>query len=199
MKRMFTFLFALFLSMGLVSFANAAPRHSIDFSGKKIINLAVIPYINVSGDESDYVLDSLKSDYTDYFANSGFKVISKEDTETAMTAAEYVAGDNVIASDEALKSIAENANADFVIAMEVEEISTSREDEFPKTKLIAKVKLLYKIYNKSEDKAHQFRIATTKDNKATLAEVGPKHAVKIALNQALERGNHRLIEIINMK
>jgi len=199
MKKMLTLIFALFLSIGFLSFANAAPRHSIDFSGKKIINIVLMPYINVSGDESNYVLDSLKSDYTDYFANNGFKVVSKEIAEAAMTTAEYIASDNIIASDEVLQSIAENANADFVIAMEVEEISTSREDEFPKTKLTAKVKLLYKIYNKSENKVYQFRIATTKDNKATLAEVGPKYAVKTALNQALERGNHRLIEIINIK
>lgn len=199
MKKIFTFIFAVFLSVGFVSYTNAAPRHSIDFSGKKIINLAVVPYINVSGEETSYILDSLKSNYTDYFANNGFKVILKEKIEEAMTSAEYNANDNIIASDEALKSIAENSNADFVIAMEVEQILTSREDDFPKTKLTAKVNLLYKIYNKSEDKVYRFRITTSKDNKATLAEVGPKYAIKTALEQALERGNHRLIEIINIK
>lgn len=197
MKKNFIFAMFLLFALGIISSATAAPRHSIDFSGKKIINLTVVPYINTSGADSGYVLDSLKSDYTDYFANNGFKVASRESTEEAMTKAEYIISDNIIASAETLKSISENMNADIVIAMEVEEISTSREDEFPKTKLTAKIKLLYKIYKKSDDKVYQFRIATTKDNQATLADVGPKHAVKTALDQALERGNHRLLEIIN--
>lgn len=197
MKKLFTFLFSLVLTLGIISAVNAAPRHSIDFSGKKIISLAVIPYINNSNDMSDYIRDSLSNEYTNYFANSGFKVISKESTEEELNNAGYIIADNVIAPENVLKSVAEYTHSDFVIAMEVEEISTSRDDEFPKTKLTAKVKLLYEIYKKSEDRTYRFRIATTKDNKATLAEVGPKYAIKTALDQALERGNHRLIEIIN--
>lgn len=199
MKKIFIFILALILSVGTLAVAGAAPRYSIDFSGKKIITLAQVPYINISGDESSYVLDSLKEGYTDYFAKEGFKVISKENTLNALSGNDYVEGDNIIASDEVLKAVAENIGADYIIAMEVEEIATSREDEFPKTKLIARVKLLYKVYEAAENKVYPFRITTSRDNKATLAEVGPKYAVKAALNQALERGNHRVIEIINGK
>ena len=199
MKRIFAFVVALFLTVATISAANAAPRHSIDFSGKKIITLAAIPYINVSGDESSYVLDSLKEGYTDYFAKEGFKIVPRENTLNALSLSDYIEGDNIIASDEVMRSVAENTKADFVIAMEVEEIAISREDEFPKTKLTAKIKLLYKIYDAAGSKIYPFRITTSRDNKATLAEVGPKYAVKNALNQALERGNHRLIEIINGK
>lgn len=199
MKKFFNMMFALFLIFEAITVANAAPRHSIDFSGKKIITLANVPYINVSGDESSYVLGSLKEGYTDYFAKEGFKIVPRENTLNALSLNDYIEGDNIIASDEVLKGVAENTKSDFVIAMEVEEISVSREDEFPKTKLTAKVKLLYKIYDVAENKIYSFRITTSRDNKATLAEVGPKAAVKLALNQALERGNHRLIEIINGK
>ena len=86
-----------------------------------------------------------------------------------------------------------------MIAMEVEEISTLRFDDFPNVKITAKVKLLYEIYKKSDDNFSQFRIATSRDNKTVIADVGPKRAIDNALKQALNRGNHRLIEIINSK
>lgn len=197
MRKIFTFVFALFFMVGLSAVSNAAPRHSIDFSGKKQVRLAVIPYINLSGDISTYVLDDLRNGYTDYFAKEGFGVVPKEKVDEALRDIEYNTADNIIATEETLKVVAEKTNADFVIAMEVEEISTVREDNFPNVKITAKIKLLYEIYQKSGDKFNQFRIATSRDNKAVLADVGPKYAVDNALRQSLDRGNNRLIEIIN--
>ncbi|MBR3723127.1 MAG: hypothetical protein IKN12_10275 [Selenomonadaceae bacterium] len=197
MKKIFSLFAALLLTVAAVSVAGAAPRHSIDFSGKKIIKIAVVPYVNTSGETASYVFDSLRSGYTDYYANEGFRVVPTEDMEKALVEIEYNEFDNMLATESVLKKAAEKTKADIVIAMEIDEIDTFREDAFPKTKITAKVKLIYEIYKKSDDKFYQFKIATSYDNKATLAEVGPKHAVKTALEKALARGNHRVIEIIN--
>ena len=199
MKKLFGAFVVLLMTVTFISAANAAPRHSIDFSGKKIIKLAVVPYVNTSGETASYVLDSLKAGYTDYYANEGFRVIPTEDMEKALVQSEYNEFDNMLATESVLKNIAEKTKSDIVIAMEIDEIDTFREDAFPKVKITAKVKLIYEIYKKSEDKFYQFKIATSYDNKATLADVGPKHAVKSALDKAIDRGNHRVIEIINRK
>jgi len=150
MKRILiiTILCLFVISMSVVAFA-AEPVNSQENTYKKV---AIIPYINSTEEKKGYVKEIIDSKYTELYSNKNFQMIPEVDVLKALNSTGFSIANMELPEKDILAAVAKETNADYVIAMEVSQLITTRHMSFFQTKVVTKTKLRYKFYNTEQSK-----------------------------------------------
>ncbi|XFO69339.1 hypothetical protein SPSIL_055710 [Sporomusa silvacetica DSM 10669] len=89
--------------------------------------------------------------------------------------------------------VAEKANADYVIAMEISQLITTRHLSMFQVKVVTKAKLKYKLYNAKQNKLVSFQTTGLSENKSVFGDVGYRDPITKALNQAMDEANTKIM------
>lgn len=84
-------------------------------------------------------------------------------------------------------------NADYVIAMEISQLITTKHMSMFQLKVVTKAKLHYKFYNAEQDKVISFQTTGISENKTVFGDVGYKDPITKALTQAMEEANGKIM------
>lgn len=156
-------------------------------------NIAIIPYINSTEEKKGYIEELINSKYTEQYSNKNFQLIPLVDVQKALNNVGYNASNMELPDKDILASVAKNANADYVIAMEISQLITTRHLSFFQTKVVTKAKLRYKFYNAKQDKVVSFQTTGLSENKTSFGDVGYKDPITKALNQAMDDANEKIM------
>lgn len=156
---------------------------------EKRYTIAIIPYLNTTEEKAGYIKDVIQAKYNDEFSKTTLTIIPEADVLKALHAAGYDASNMELPEKDVLSSVAKETKADYVVAMEVNQLITTRHMSFFSTKAETKVKLRYKFYDLNKDKLIVFQTTGDSENTATLiGNVGYKAPITNALNQAMDAG-----------
>ncbi len=115
------------------------------------------------------------------------------DVQKALNNAGYNTSNVELPDKDILASVAKNTNADYIIAMEVSQLITTRHLSFFQTKVVTKAKLRYKFYDAKQDKAVSFQTIGSSENKTSFGDIGYKDPITKALNQAMDDANEKIM------
>lgn len=181
------------ISMGTTVFAEV----TVDSQKTEVVttqpSIAIIPYINSTEEKKGYIEEIINSKYTEQYSNKNFQLIPLIDVQKALNNAGYNASNMELPDKDILASVAKNANADYVIAMEISQLITTRHLSFFQTKVVTKAKLRYKFYNAKQDKIVSFQAIGSSENKTSFGDVGYKDPITKALNQAMDDANEKIM------
>ncbi|MDD4600736.1 hypothetical protein SDC9_20904 [bioreactor metagenome] len=194
MKRLsiVTMLCLFLMSMGTV-FAQEAGEAVVQSIKKTSYNVAIVPYINSTEERKDYIKEVIDSKYTERFSNKDFQIIPPVDVQKALNSAGYDVSNMELPDKDVLASVAKETNADYVIAMELSQLITTRHMSYFQSKVVTKAKLRYKFYNTAQDKVVSFQVAGTSENKTVFGGVGYKDPITKALNEAMDNANAKIM------
>jgi hypothetical protein len=191
-----TILYLFVISMSSTVFAEVA----IDPQMTKVTatqpSIAIIPYINSTEENKGYIQEIINSKYTEQYSNKNFQLIPLVDVQKALNNAGYNISNMELPDKDILASVAKNTNADYVIAMEISQLITTRHLSFFQTKVVTKAKLRYKFYNAEQDKVVSFQAIGSSENKSSFGDVGYKDPITKALNQAMDDANEKIMSNI---
>lgn len=162
-------------------------------SQSKIAKMAIIPYINSTEETKGYVQEIIDSKYTEQYSNKMFEIISPIEVAKALNSAGFDVSNKELPEKDVLASVAKATNADYVIAMEVSQLITTRHLSFFQSKVVTKAKLRYKFYNAVQDKVISFQVTGESENKTVFGDVGYKDPITKALNQAMDSANEKIM------
>ena len=152
-----------------------------------------IPYINSTEETKGYIQEVINNKYTEQYSRENFQIIPLADTQQALNKTGYNPSNMELPDKDILASVAKNTNVQYVIAMEVSQLITTRHMSFFQTKVVTKAKLHYKFYNAKQDKAVSFQVTGLSENKTMLGDVGYKDPITKALNQAMDNANEKIM------
>jgi len=156
-------------------------------------NIAIIPYINSTEETQGYIHETIDSKYTEQYSNGNFKMIPLVDVQKALNSTGYDLSNKELAEKDILASVAKQTKADYIIAMEVSQLITTRHMSFFQAEVVTKAKLRYKIYNAEKDKVVSFQVTGLSENKTIFGNVGFKDPITKALNQAMDEANVKIM------
>jgi len=184
------------ISISTTVFAEAA----VDSNGEKVITtkpiIAIIPYFNSTEETKGYVQDVVNSKYSEQYFNKDFQLISSVDVQKSLNNAGYNVSNKELPDKDILASVAKETNANYVVAMEISQLITTRHLSFFQTKVVTKTKLRYKFYNAAKDKVVSFQAIGSSENKTSFGDVGYKDPITKALNQAMDDANEKIMSNI---
>lgn len=154
--------------------------------------VAIIPYINSTEETAGYVKDIVNGKYTQQYSNGDFKMVALADVQKALNSAGYDASNSELADAAVLSTVAKLTHADYVIAMEISQLITTRHMSFFQAKVVSKAKLRYKFYNAQTNKALSFQVTGASENKTIIGDVGYRDPITKALNQAMDEANVKI-------
>jgi hypothetical protein len=160
---------------------------------KSFSNIAIIPYINATEEKKGYIQEIVDSKYTEQFSNKNFQMVPLINVQKALNNAGYDVSNMELPDKEILASVAKETNADYVIAMEISQLITTKHMSMFQLKVVTKAKLRYKFYNAEQDKAVSFQTTGISENKTVFGDVGYKDPITKALNQAMESANEKIM------
>ncbi|CUH95582.1 putative secreted protein [Propionispora sp. 2/2-37] len=155
--------------------------------------IAIIPYINSSEETKGYIKETIDNKYSEQYSNDKFKMIPIVDVQKALNVAGYDASNMELPDKEVLSTVAKETNADYVIAMEISQLITTRHISFFQSKVVTKSKLRYKFYNVEQDKVISFQTTGLSENKTVFGDVGYKDPITKALSQAMDEANEKIM------
>lgn len=159
-------------------------------------SIAVIPYFNSTEETRGYVQEVVDSKYGEQYFNKDFKLIPLLEVQKSLNNAGYDVSNKELPDKDVLTSVAKNTNADYVVAMEISQLITTRHLSFFQTKVVTKAKLRYKFYNAKNDKLTSFQTVGVSENKTSFGDVGYKDPITKALNQAMDDANVKIMSNI---
>jgi len=159
---------------------------------KTSYRLAIIPYINSTEENKGYIQEIVDGKYTEHYSNKNFQIIPLEEVQKALNSTGYDISNQELAEKDILASVAKETNADYVIAMEISQLITTRHMSFFQAKVVTKAKLRYKFYNAEKDKVASFQVTGLSENKTVFGDVGYKDPITKALNQAMDDANEKI-------
>lgn len=190
MKKIMFLVFALLLVNCSVAMASASSRA---VSGQQSVKIAVLPYLDTSEQDKDYVPAIIDEGYTTYFSSlPGVMVVPAADTQAALKAAGYDTSDMVLPGKETMAAVAKATGADYVVAMELSSLNAIRHESFFQYKISVNVKLEYHFYSAKKDTMMPFKTTGAKDNATVLGNVGFKAPIKASLQQAMQKANDKI-------
>lgn len=185
------FLVCLFLLSAVPAFAFTP---SIVSEPTKTSTIAIIPYINTTEETKDYVKDIIESNFSTEFPAEKFNVVPTVDVQKALNTSGYDATNMELPEKDVMSAVAKATNADYVIAMELSQLISTRHMAFFSTKVETKAKLKYKFYNTSQDKLTPFQTTGNFENTATLiGDVGYKEPITKAINKAMTDAYNKIL------
>lgn len=176
----------------LSSMAAAAPA---DGNSQKI---AVVPYIDNSEQNKDYIKTTVDEYYTNYWATQGYVLVDPVTVQQALDNAGFDASNKIAPEKDIMADVAKATGADFVIAMEIENINASRHVSMFSTKVRVSTKIRYNFYSATKNRMTPFQTTGECNNKAVMVgDVGYKAPIVKALHQAMDAGNLKIKSYIN--
>lgn len=160
---------------------------------QSVYHIAIIPYINSTEETKGYIKEIIDNKYTEQYSGKNLQMIPTIDVQKALNSAGYDASNMELADKDILAAVAEKTNADYVIAMEISQLITTRHMSFFQTKVVTKAKLRYKLYNTEQNKVVAFQVTGSSENKTVFGDVGYKDPITKALNQAMEEANDKIM------
>ncbi|SHI79405.1 hypothetical protein [Propionispora hippei] len=182
-----TVLCLLALVMGNSVLAQEAP------DSQKVYNIAIVPYFNSTEEKAGYVEEIVNGKYTEQYSNQNFHRVPLVEVQKALNEAGYDVSNMELPDKDVLATVARQTNADYVIAMEISELITTRHLSYFQNKVVTKTKLRYKFYNAGQDKVTSFQVTGLSENKAVFGYTGYKDPITKALNQALDDANQKVM------
>lgn len=155
--------------------------------------VAIIPYINSTEEKKDYIKEVIDSKYTEQFSNNNFQAVPVVEVQKALNHAGYDVSNMELPDKDVLAVVAKETKADYVLAMEVSQLITTRHLSFFQSKVVTKAKLRYKFYNTEQDKVLSFQVASDSENKTVFGDVGYRDPITKALNQAMDDANEKIM------
>jgi hypothetical protein len=160
---------------------------------QKAYNIAIVPYFNSTEEKAGYVEEIVNGKYTEQYSNQNFHRIPSVEVQKALNEAGYDVSNMELPDKDVLAAVAKQTNADYVIAMEIAELNTTRHMSFFQSKVVTKAKLRYKFYNAGQDKVISFQVTGLSENKTVFGDVGYKDPITKALNQAMDDANQKVM------
>lgn len=192
MKRLSVVTFLCLLVMSIAAGVSAEPAKPQEVPCK----VAVVPYINSTEETKGYIQEVIDSKYTEQYSNKNFQMIPLVDVQKALNNAGYDASNMELPDKAILSTVAKETNADYVVAMEISQLITTRHMSFFQAKVVTKAKLRYKFYNNEQDKVTSFQVTGVSENKTVFGDVGYKDPITKALNQAMDDANEKIMSSI---
>nr|WP_092070496.1 hypothetical protein [Dendrosporobacter quercicolus]NSL48271.1 hypothetical protein [Dendrosporobacter quercicolus DSM 1736]SDM11341.1 hypothetical protein SAMN04488502_102205 [Dendrosporobacter quercicolus] len=158
--------------------------------------VAIVPYINSTEETKGYIQEVIDSKYTEQYSNKDFQMIPLVDIQKALNSAGYDASNLELPDKDTLTTVAKETNADYVIAMEISQLITTRHMSFFQSKVVTKAKLRYKFLNAGQEKVTTFQVTGVSENKTVFGDVGYKDPITKALNQAMDDANVKIMNSI---
>jgi len=194
MKKILLLLVVFLLSMTTV-FAQpgtsllAEPSQTPD----KEYTIAIIQYINTTEEKQGYINEVIQSKYTNGFPSKNLKIISAAEVQIALNNAGYDVSNNVLPEKDVLVAVAKETKADYVVAMELSQLITTKHVSFFSIKAETKTKLNYKFYNTSKDKLTAFQTTGNSENSSSFGGIGYKTPITDALSKAMDAANIKIL------
>ena len=190
MKR---FVLLLFLLLSLTNVVSAAPGTG----GNVTVKMAVVPYLDSSEQDKDYVPGIIDEGYTNYFGTlRGIVVVPAAEVNQALRAAGYDPSDVMLPDKSVMAAVAQATGADYVVAMELANLSAIRHESLFQYKISVNVKLEYHLYSRQQDTLMPFKTTGANDNATIFGDVGFKAPIKASLQQAMKKANDKIIGIM---
>ena len=180
MKKLFTL-----LCMAL-AFIVTAPSYA---EAQKI---AIVPYLDTTEENKDYLPDLMKIYYDDAMVNLGLDVVGQDDVKNALDQAGYDVSNQIVADKDILSEVAEKTGADYVVAVELSALKATTHLSFFQKKISVSAKLRYNFYITQTRKMMGFQVTGADDNKAVFGDVGTKTPINNALKQATEKADEKI-------
>jgi hypothetical protein len=156
-------------------------------------NIAIVPYINSTEETKGYIQEIVDGKYTEQYSNKNFQMIPLPEVQKALNDAGYDVSNKELPDKDILASVAKKTNADYVIAMEISQLITTKHMSMFQLKVVTKAKLHYKFYNAEQDKVISFQTTGISENKTVFGDVGYKDPITKALTQAMEEANEKIM------
>lgn len=185
-----TILFLFIISASAVVFAEEPVNPQ---NNTNTYNLAIVPYINSTEETKDYIKEVIDNKYSEQYTNKNFKIIPLVDLQKALNNSGYDTSNKELPDKDILSSVAKQTNANYVIAMEISQLNTTRHMSFFQSKVVTKAKLHYKLYNAEKDKVVSFQVTGLSENKTVFGDVGYRDPITKALNQAMDDANVKIM------
>lgn len=184
-------LFLMLLAIFAVSAASAAPYQAPAKTASA--RIAVIPYLDTSEQDKDYVPTILDENYTNYFSTfEGLEVVPFVETQKAIGETGYDPSNMVIPDKDIMATVAEKTNADYVVAMELVQVDATRHLSFFQAKISVIAKLRYNFYNTKKTSMTPFQVTGSSDNKTVFGGVGFKDPIAKSLVEAMGKANEKI-------
>lgn len=185
------FLICLFLLSAVQAFAFTPSGVS---EPTKTSTIAIIPYLNTTEETKDYVKNIVESNFSTEFPAEKFNVVPTVDVQKTLNASGYDVTNMELPEKDIMSAVAKATNADYVIAMEISQLISTRHMAFFSTKVETKAKLKYKFYNASQDKLTSFQTTGDFENTATLiGDVGYKEPITKSINKAMTNAYNKIL------
>ena len=110
-----------------------------------------------------------------------------------MNNAGYDVSNRVLPEKDVLVAVAKETKADYVVAMELSQLITTKHESFFSIKAETKTKLNYKLYNPSKDKLTAFQTTGDSENSSSFGGVGYKAPSTDALSKAMDTANNKIL------
>lgn len=189
MKKIFIITILCLIVMSMTAIVSA--EESVN-PQKTTYNIAIIPYINSTEETKGYIKEIIDGKYTAQYSNSNFQMIPLIDVQKALNNVGYDISNKELPEKDILASVAKETNADYIIAMEISQLITTRHLSYFQSKVVTKAKLRYKFYNVEKDKLVSFQVTGLSENKTVFGDVGYKSPITKALNQAMDEANVKI-------
>lgn len=161
------------------------------------VKLVVVPYLDSSEQDKDYVGGMLDDGYTNYFATlRGVSVVPMTETLAALKAAGYDKSDMTLPEKDVMAAVAKATGADYVIAMELSNLSAIRHESFFQYKITVNVKLEYHFYGAAQDRMIAFKTTGSNDNATIFGDVGFRSPIDASLHIAMKKANDKVVPFL---
>lgn len=185
MKKVFLMVLAL-LMMSSVAFAAAQ-------------KIAVVPYLDTVEQNKEYIGETIDEGYTNRFAELGLTVVPKAAVEKALDNAGYDVSNQMLPDKDILAAVAGETGADYVVALELADLKSSRHMSYFSSKVSTTTKLKYHFYRADTGKMTAFQTTASNNNKAVMVGMRSyKSSIEAALAEALEKGNDKIKSIVGL-
>ena len=185
MKKLFIVTILCLIVMSMTAIVYADPQ-------KTTYNVAVVPYINSTEETKGYVQEIIDIKYTSQYSSGNFQMIPLVEVQNALNSVGYDVSNKELPEKDVLAAVAKQTNADYVIAMEISQLITTRHMSYFQAKVVTKAKLRYKFYKAEKDIVVPFQVTGVSENKTIFGDVGYKSPITKALNQAMDEANVKI-------
>ena len=179
----FIMLLCLLLTMSIVG---AAPNPEEVSSQKQVV---IIPFINSTEETKDYIGKTVEAKFAEQFSNAKYQTAAQETVNASLSANKFDASNLELPEKDLMIKVANETNADYVIAMEIVQFINSRHASYFSTSAKSEVKLRYKVYSKATNQVTTFQTVGKGNNKVTSIGIpGIGEAMRRGLVEAMDEG-----------
>lgn len=184
MKKVTLSLFVVLCLLLTMGVAGAAASPETSSLSKQVL---IVPFINSTEEKKDYIGETVQEKFMQQFSNEKFQTVPAAKVQSVLTASQYDPSNMELPESDLMEKLAREADADYVVAMEIVHFMNSRHASFFSTSAKSEVKLRYKVYSKATNKTTAFQVTGKGNNKVTSIGVpGIGTAMKRGIMEAMD-------------